>query len=55
MIGNTTTTTGLTVTAVLDKNTYEKGIKVTDKDMDSINLIGDDFHPEWNYVIKNSI
>lgn len=55
LIGNTTTTTGLTVTAVLDKNTYEKGIKVTDKDMDSINLIGDDFHPEWNYVIKNSI
>ncbi|MCP4483042.1 MAG: ISAzo13 family transposase [Flavobacteriaceae bacterium] len=54
LIGNTTTTTGLTVTAVLDKNTYEKGIEVTKKDMDAININGDKFHPEWNYTIENS-
>jgi hypothetical protein len=35
-----------------DERTYEKGIKVSDTDMDAINICGDEFHPEWNYVIK---
>ncbi|MCP3658857.1 MAG: hypothetical protein GY823_11785, partial [Flavobacteriaceae bacterium] len=33
---------------------YEKGIEVTKKDMDAININGDKFHPEWNYTIENS-
>ncbi len=30
----------------------EKGIKVPDAEMDTLNLTGDAFHPEWNYTIK---
>lgn len=51
LISNTTTETGLTVSAVLDKNDYEIGIKVTDQQMENINYRGDQFHPEWNYSI----
>ena len=52
LIGATTTKTGLTVECVLDEATYEKGIKVSDEEMDAINITGDDFHPEWNYTFK---
>ena len=31
---------------------YEKGIKVSDAEMQAVNITGDDFHPEWNYTIK---
>jgi pterin-4a-carbinolamine dehydratase len=52
MIGATTTETGLKVECRLDERTYEKGIKVSDADMDALNIAGDAFHPEWNYTIK---
>jgi hypothetical protein len=52
LIGATTTKTGLKVECALDTKTYEKGVKVSDADMASLNIIGDDFHPEWNYTIK---
>lgn len=55
LIGNTTTKKGLTVMAVLDENKYETGIKVSDEEIDQVNLIGDDFHPEWNYSIVNNL
>jgi len=32
-IAATTTTTGLTIQAKLDTNTYQRGIKITDKEM----------------------
>ena len=51
LIGNTVTNTGLKVSAVLDKNTYKTGIKVSDKEMEKINITADNFHPEWNYCI----
>ena len=54
LIGNTKTKKGLSVTAVLDENNYETGIKVTDEELAKVNLIGDDFHPEWNYTIKHN-
>ena len=54
LIGNTTTTTGLTVAAVLDENNYQTGIKITDEEMLKLNKIGEDFHPEWNYSIRPS-
>ena len=31
---------------------YAKGIKVSDAEMASLEITGDDFHPEWNYTIK---
>jgi hypothetical protein len=47
----TTTKTGLKVECVLDERTYEKGIKVSDAEMDALDIRGDTFHPEWNYTV----
>jgi hypothetical protein len=43
---------GLKVECALDTRTYEKGIKVSAAEMATLNIAGDDFHPEWNYTIK---
>jgi hypothetical protein len=43
--------TGLKVECVLDERTYEKGIKVSDAEMDALDIRGDTFHPEWNYSV----
>jgi len=51
LIGSTRTQTGLRVEAELDTNTYEKGIKVTDEEMESVRLKMDKFHGDWNYSI----
>ena len=52
LIGATTTKAGLKVECALDTRTYEKGIKISDAEMQLLNIEGDDFHPEWNYTIK---
>jgi Rhodopirellula transposase DDE domain len=52
LIGATTTKTGLKVECALDERTYEKGIKVSDAEMEGLDITGDTFHPEWNYTIK---
>jgi len=52
LIGATATKTGLKVECALDTRTYEKGIKISDAEMEMLNIEGDDFHPEWNYTIK---
>jgi hypothetical protein len=52
LIGATTTKAGLKVACVLDERTYEKGIRVSDSEMDELDIAGDAFHPEWNYTIK---
>lgn len=54
LIGSTTTTKGLKVTCELNKNKYEIGIKVTDKEMKSINIKRNDFHGEWNYIVSSN-
>ena len=51
LIASTTTDTGLTVACRLDDSDYAKGIKVTDAEMKTLNIKGDTFHPEWNYMI----
>lgn len=51
LIAATTTTTGLTIQCQLDLNNYPKGIKVTDEELASVNIVGDPFHPNWNYTI----
>ena len=51
LIGSTTTSTGLKVYARLDPREYEKGIKVTDAELAEVNIIRDEFHPDWNYTI----
>ena len=52
LIAGTTTKTGLKVECALDEGTYEKGIKVSDAEMASLDIQGDAFHPEWNYTIR---
>ena len=52
LIGATTSKTGLKVRCELDPNTYPKGIKVTDAEIEAINLTRDDFHGEWNYTVS---
>jgi Rhodopirellula transposase DDE domain len=51
-IGATTTKTGLKVECALDERVYQKGIKVSKAEMNSLAITGEDFHPEWNYTIK---
>jgi hypothetical protein len=53
-IRGTTTTTGLTVRAVLDEGIYPKGQKVSWKDVDGLNLTPHEICPEWNYTIRPS-
>jgi hypothetical protein len=52
LIAATTTKTGLKVQSEIDTNTYPKGIKVTDAEMDEINIRRHDFHGDWNYTIS---
>ena len=52
LIAATTTDVGLTVRSELDTNSYPKGVKVTDAEINALNLLCHDFHGEWNYTIK---
>jgi len=52
LIAATTTSTGLKVYARLDEGTYETGVKITQKQMNALNLHRHDFHGDWNYTIK---
>jgi hypothetical protein len=54
LIGSTTTRTGLRIKAGLDRNHYEKGIKVSDEELASLNLQPHRFHGDWNYTIRPS-
>jgi transposase len=51
LISHTRTETGLYVEASLDYAEYEKGIKVTDAQMDALRVKRDKFHGEWNYSL----
>jgi hypothetical protein len=51
-IRGTTTTTGLSVAARLDEETYPKGQKVTREEMDQLNLKPHDVCPQWNYTLS---
>lgn len=52
LIGATKTEKGLKVRAKIDNNTYEKGVIVTDQELENINILQNEFHGEWNYTIK---
>jgi hypothetical protein len=51
LIGATTTRTGLEVYARLDARDYPTKIHVSNAQLAAVNLTGDEFHPEWNYMI----
>ena len=53
-IGAVTTDAGLTVTAVLDENSYPTGPQISDarmKDLEDRALNRHEFHGEWNYTL----
>jgi len=55
LIGATTTDAGLTVECILDTGTYHKGIEVSDEELNAVNIERDDFHGEWNYIVKPNL
>lgn len=55
LIGSTRTSAGLEIRAALDKCIYEAGLKVSDRELENVNLYRDEFHGEWNYEIRPAI
>ncbi len=55
LIANTTTNKGLTICAALDTSSYAKGIKISDEEMEAIEITRAEFHGEWNYKISPRI
>lgn len=51
LIAATTTNTGLTINAVLDRAEYKTGRKISNQEMDTIQLQPASFHGDWNYSI----
>ncbi len=52
LIARTTTAKGLRVTCRLDRRQYPTGRKVTDEEMQRVNLERSTFHGDWNYTIR---
>jgi len=52
LIASATTKTGLKILCEVDRNLYPKGIKVSDAEMETLNIKRDKFHPEWNYKVE---
>ena len=54
LIGATKTKTGLKVKAKIDKRKYPTGVKVSDQEMEKINIAKHKFHGDWNYTISKN-
>jgi len=52
LISNTTNRGGLVVRARLDRRNYPTGRRVSAKEFRTLNIERDDFHGDWNYVIR---
>lgn len=55
LIARTTTAKGLKVKCRLDHRKYPTGRKVTDEEMNRVNVERNRFHGEWNYVIRPKV
>jgi len=55
LISSTTTSKGLKITCVEDKNFYQLGVAVTDEEFAAINIDREKFHGNWNYAISPNI
>ena len=51
LIGATKTRAGLRIRAQLDDNAYEKGIKVSNQELDDVKMTPHPFHGNWNYTL----
>ena len=52
LIANTTNRGGLVVQAQIDRGKYPTGKKVSAKEFRAIQIERDEFHGDWNYVIR---
>jgi len=51
LIANTRTQSGLRIRAELDPRKYPTGIKVSDAQLNAVNLKQSEFHGDWNYAV----
>lgn len=51
LIGSTTTKTGLSVKALLDKGDYPTGTRIHPRELKALNITKSVWHGEWNYSI----
>jgi len=51
LIESTKTKEGLKIPCELDTHLYPKGVKVSDTQMEKVNLKKHEFHGDWNYTI----
>jgi hypothetical protein len=51
-IAATTTRTGLRVHAQLDTNTYDTGIRISDRQHEALPVTRHDWHGDWNYTLR---
>ena len=51
LIGNTTNDQGLEIRAEINRRQYATGVKVSDAELEHVNLHRARFHGEWNYTI----
>ena len=52
LISHTTTNDGLTVRCAVDDTKYEKGIKVSDVELEAVGVKKHNFHGDWNYTLQ---
>jgi hypothetical protein len=52
LISHTTTREGLVVRCAVDDRKYEKGIKITDAELEAVGVKKHGFHGDWNYTIN---
>ena len=53
LTGNTGMRNGLCVSAGIDVCIYEACWKISDVELKTINMVSDQFHGNWNYMIKS--
>jgi hypothetical protein len=51
LIASTTNVGGLTVECVSDIKQYEKGIAISDDELEAVNIKQQEFHCELNYIV----
>lgn len=51
LISSTTTSTGLKVQCTVDHTIYPRGLKVSDEELEGVNIVRNEFCGNWNYTI----
>lgn len=55
LIAATRTVSGLTISCAIDAARYPKGGKISDAQLDALDIRYDAFHPDWNYSLRPRI